>query len=647
MVASPMPAGARPRAARRPLRGSGRNKPMRFTGLGSLWLKLALLFAIVLLPPTLLSGALAWNAFSDHTRRAILTVRQFTVLAATYERRFFEDTRKRLQRLANDPALVNTDPAICAVPLLHMLDAYPEFSDLIYYGPDGHQKCGTDASLDNASSLSWFRDVDMFRSFTISDYTFSNAAPRPVIVAALPVYDPTGRLDGILSASIDLTWLSAFLRDVRLPADGIFFLLDSSGNVLANSATLLGNATPALPKSKPDEPAIDASAPPALGPGMLTSVVEPDLVDDVINRRLVDFEAIGKDDVRRVYSSVALPHGGVTMLSGVPADVAFGWVERDLVMRILSLVAIWLAGIVAAWLGTRWLVTQWIAPLGKVAQAYGGGDYSTRIELDRAPNELRELGATMMQMAARIEARESDLRTSLAQKDVLLREIHHRVKNNLQIVSSLLNVRSATSAGAGDHQGLEEFKTRVRALALVHRHLYESADVQLVGLRPFLTELCNMLVRTLAHNRQAISLDVDVPDLQVLSDRAVTMALLVTEVVTNSLKHGFPGERAGRISVRLTLEERTACTLRIADNGIGFVPTDCDDMGPGIGRQLIGAFARQLDGELTVEGEGGTTVSIRFDRRVLSGDTPNSAAWPSADCGHDRTLADGGARTPP
>src|SRR5690606_22550145 len=138
----------------------------------------------------------------------------------------------------------------------------------------------------------------------------------------------------------------------------------------------------------------------------------------------------------------------------------------------------------------------------------------------------------------------------------------------LQIVSSLLNVRSATSAGEGDRQGLEEFKTRVRALALVHRHLYESADVQLVGLRPFLTELCTMLVRTLAHNRQAVSLEVDVPDLPVLSDRAVTMALLVTEVVTNSLKHGFPGERAGRITLRLTPEEGTACTLRIADNGI-------------------------------------------------------------------------------
>src|SRR3546814_9494822 len=94
----------------------------------------------------------------------------------------------------------------------------------------------------------------MFRSFTISDYTFSSTAPRPVIVAALPVYDPTGRLDGILSASIDLTWLSAFLRDVRLPADGIFFLLDSSGNVLANSATLLSNATPALPDRKSTRP---------------------------------------------------------------------------------------------------------------------------------------------------------------------------------------------------------------------------------------------------------------------------------------------------------------------------------------------------------------------------------------------------------
>src|SRR3546814_14083112 len=74
-----------------------------------------------------------------------------------------------------------------------------------------------------------------------------------------------------------------------------------------------------------------------------------------------------------------------------------------------------------------------------------------------------------------------------------------------------------------------------------------SSDLQLVGLRPFLTELCNMLVRTLARNRQAIWLDVDVPDLQVLSDRAVTMALLVTEVVTNSLKHGFPRSEERRV----------------------------------------------------------------------------------------------------
>src|SRR3546814_19867129 len=93
------------------------------------------------------------------------------------------------------------------------------------------------------------------------------------------------------------------------------------------------------------------------------------------------------------------------------------------------------------------------------------------------------------------------------------------------------------------------------------------------------------------------------------------MALLVTEVVTNSLKHAFPGERTGRISVRLTREGEAACTLRIADNGIGFVPSERDepdDTAAGIGRQPIGAFARQLDGEMTVAGKGGTPVWKRL-----------------------------------
>ena len=582
---------------------------------GSLWQRLALLFAVILLPPTVLSGLLAWDSFSEHTRRAMLSVRQMAVLAATYERRFFEDTRDRLQRLAGEPAILSADPALCATLLNRTLEAFPEFTELAYFDPEGRHVCGTGGGAAGVSSRPWFEDAVRFRSFTISDYTFSSSSLRPVIVAALPINDRLGQLRGVLSSSIELTWLSSFLREARLPPDGVFFLLDSNGNVLASSSSLFGSADPALPKAAADEAESRAEE-------GLSSVVRADLIDDVIHRRMVDFEAIGKDDVRRVYSSVTLPHGNVILLFGVPADVTLGWIERDLVTRVLSLVAIWLAGIVAAWLGTRWLVTRWIAPLRSMAQAYGRGDYSAKLDVERAPRELKEFGDTLMLMASRIEAREEDLRDSLAQKDVLLKEIHHRVKNNLQIVSSLLNIHGSRISGASERHALEDIKTRVRALALVHRYLYEGDDVRLVGLRSFLTELCSTLVRSLTDQSRRIRLDIDLPELAVLSDRAVPIALFVTEVMTNSLKHAFPDARPGRIAVRFNFESETACVLEVADNGIGW-PADGDsddskeDIG-GLGHQLMEAFARQLNGDLSVSRGDGTRVTLRLDVHTLT-----------------------------
>jgi two-component sensor histidine kinase len=558
----------------------------------SLWQRLALLFAIILLPPTVMSGVLAWESFSEHTKRAILSVRQFAVLSATYERRFFEDTRSRLQRLTSERAILDGDPIGCAELLRRTLEAYPEFTELFYFDPRGQQVCGTGSGIENVSGRHWFEDATRFRSFTISDYTFSTSSLQPVIVAALPVNDETGQLLGVLSSSIELTWLASFLRESRLPPDGVFFLLDSTGKVLASSSSFFGSANPALPKAESGD---DAGSIADIGPRALSSVVRADLIDDVISRRLIDFEAIGKDNVRRVYSSVALPHGNVTLLFGVPADTTVGWIERDLVSRVLSLVAIWLAGIAAAWLGTRWLVTRWIAPLRRIAHDYGRGDYNAKLDLERAPRELREFGDTLMRMASRIEAREADLRDSLAQKDVLLREIHHRVKNNLQIVSSLLNIHGGSGPDA--QPGLEDIKTRVRALALVHRYLYEGDDVRLVDLRSFLTELCSTLVRSLTAQSRRVRLEIDLPELAVLSDRAVPIALFVTEVMTNALKHAFPAGRAGRISVRFRFESETDCVLEVADDGVGG-PAELPGTDPsaGLGSRLMEAFARQLGG---------------------------------------------------
>ncbi len=579
---------------------------------GSLTQRLVILFTFILLVPTVLNVFLAWDAFSENTKRAKLSVRQFAVLAATYERRFFDDTRRILQRLANEQAVRNQEADRCTRLLRQILENSREFSSLIYSDADGRPVCWTADSIKKVPAQTQLQERAIVRDFSLSDYMFTPDSPFPVIVATQPVFADNGHLTGVLSASIELYWLTTFVHEARLPSDGVFFLLDSNGNVLANRALFFDNRNPALPKT-------------GSGPSRnetLRSAVGEDLIDEVVGRRLVDFEAIGNDEVRRVYSSVALPHGNVTVLFGVPAASALGWIEKDLVTRILSVCGIWWTGIAAAWLGTRLLITRWIMTLRRMAQALAGGNYAVAdFNLNEAPSELRSLGETMVLMAGRIEAREEELSRSVQQKDILLKEIHHRVKNNLQIVSSLLNLHGKSVAEPNARNALDDVKMRVRALALVHRYLYEADDVRVVPLQMFMTELCRTLVNSLSDARRRISLRVDIPEMTIVSDWAVPVALLVTEAITNAMKHAFPDGRPGNIAVRLALNGATGqAVLTVSDDGIGPPLPDPDQSNRHLGLHLIQAFARQIGGDLAISGPPGMTIKVRFGVARLTGE---------------------------
>lgn len=576
----------------------------------SLRQRLVLLFAVILLPPTVLSLYLAWDSFVEHKARAKLQVRQLAMLAATYESKFFDDARETLQRLAERIAVESQDGAPCQALLSEAAETAPEFAAVALFDPGGDPVCGSDHEAPSVADRDWFREVQRFRHFTISDYTFGPGSAYPVIFVAQAVRGSEGRLKGVLAATIELYWLSSFIRDAKLPLDSVFFLLDSNGNVLADRSLFLDSSSPGLPKNG------------AAGKltASLDSVVQKDITAEIVKRRLVDFEAIGNDELRRVYSSVALPHGNVIALFGVPASSALGWLERDLIARVLSLAAIWLTAIGAAWFGTRLLVTRWTAALQQMAFAYGNADYSAKLDLTNAPSELSDLGNTLMLMASRIEGREDELKASLEQKNVLLKEIHHRVKNNLQIVLSLLNIRRKSARTSEDFSAIEEIRTRVNALALVHRHLYEGDDVRLVDFRSFMTDLCQNTLCGLKTSTHQITLHLELPEFMIASDKATPIALLVTEAMTNSVKYAFPNRQPGTISIRFRDNDDGTSTLIIADDGIGLADND-DSKGKvrGMGLNLVCAFARQLNGEVTFSGPPGSTIEIRLERAVLSG----------------------------
>jgi two-component sensor histidine kinase len=238
---------------------------------------------------------------------------------------------------------------------------------------------------------------------------------------------------------------------------------------------------------------------------------------------------------------------------------------------------------------------------------------SARPEL-KGPAELRALAATFDEMAARIEGRERELREAIATREAMLREIHHRVKNNLQIVTSLLNLQAKSVQGEQAQRAFSDIQTRVKALALVHRYLYESDDLQSVNLGAFLKELAASLQLSYGMSDEQVAIEVVAQEVWDISDRAVPLALFMTEAMTNALKHAFPEGRKGIIRISLTTTPKGVIRFSVEDNGIGL--TDAQSVAQtgttSLGMSLIKAFARQVDGNLTISGPPGTIVAIEF-----------------------------------
>lgn len=199
---------------------------------------------------------------------------------------------------------------------------------------------------------------------------------------------------------------------------------------------------------------------------------------------------------------------------------------------------------------------------------------------------------------------------ALAERDVLLREVYHRVKNNLQQIDGLIALESETLSDPEAKHVLAALSGRVRALGAVHQRLISSDSVMELSVGGFMADLCREIGRSHNLGKRSISLDVQVDDSKIHIDRAVIVGLLVNELVTNALKHAFPDGRSGVVTVRYAREEE-GTVLEIADNGVGL---DSDrnvvDSPRQLGLRLVGGFADQLDGRIEFVSSGGTRARV-------------------------------------
>jgi PAS domain S-box-containing protein len=210
---------------------------------------------------------------------------------------------------------------------------------------------------------------------------------------------------------------------------------------------------------------------------------------------------------------------------------------------------------------------------------------------------------------------EQAIRASLEEKTVLLKEVHHRVKNNLQIVVSLLNLQAVRIKNPVALDTLQETGNRVRSMALLHETLYLSGGLAQVNFASYIESICSHLLRSYGPKTARVKLERRMEEVSIDLDQAVACGLIINELVSNALKHAFPEGRTGRIAVELQTAEQDRVILRVADDGVG-LPAQLDlRQTETLGHQLVFMLAEKLRGAVEVTRDGGTAFCITFQTK--------------------------------
>jgi two-component sensor histidine kinase len=196
---------------------------------------------------------------------------------------------------------------------------------------------------------------------------------------------------------------------------------------------------------------------------------------------------------------------------------------------------------------------------------------------------------------------EETVRASLKEKETLLKEIHHRVKNNLQVTSSLLRLQTEAVTDASARRALGDSQNRIRSMALVHELLYRSKDLSRVDLAEYVRDVSRQLLRSHEIDPERIRVDLRLDAAPVAADLAVPCGLILNELLTNALKHAFPEQRRGQIEIEVRAQPGRL-HLIVGDDGVGFRQTGAPTS---LGLRLVQALAEQVGGSLKVTSEPG------------------------------------------
>jgi two-component sensor histidine kinase/uncharacterized membrane protein affecting hemolysin expression len=291
-----------------------------------------------------------------------------------------------------------------------------------------------------------------------------------------------------------------------------------------------------------------------------------------------------------------------------------GGIYKSLRSYAELVILIFVISLFAAFLISTFLQKSISAPVQSLAsaaqQVSENHDYSIRVA-EPSKDELGMLTKTFNEMLARIQETDAGLRKAIDEKDVLIQEVHHRVKNNLQVILSLFDMQARHVPNREALEVFKDCKARIRSMSLVHEMLYGASDLSKIDFRQYVQKLAEDLTNSYSPNDRNLKADIDLKNLEMDISKAVPLGLLANEVLTNSIKHAFDNQADPAIFIKQVPDEKLK--IQIGDNGKG-LPAEIDFSNPkSFGLRIIRLLAEQLNADLSVDSTRGTVYTIQME----------------------------------
>jgi two-component sensor histidine kinase len=552
--------------------------PARRDLFGRIGVKLALFLTLALLPLGLIAVWQTREVSEEIEERARLTLIALTEQAASTERRVIERSLGAAEVLSVIALDLRDDAARCSRLFRQYLDTAPDHSFAGFVPRDGLMVCSSsDAPYDFSQAENFDRDfADPRRMVRVNnDAPISGAA---VLLVSEPVFED-GVIVGYIVVSTPRGIIDLEFRSIRPDNPVSLLTFTREGEVISANADI-EEVLPRLPVRRS--------------------------LADLARTGAATFVAADASESRQLYAVTPVVPGLAYAIGrwtevGAPSGLT--------VVPVYAFpVAMWLASLAVAYFAVHRVVIKHIRVLQDAMRGFAlhrklpvtGPDAADR------PTEFAEMHRTFVRTATILMRDEADLENALHEQKVLLKEVHHRVKNNLQLISSIMSMQIRAVQSGEARAVLRRLQDRVLGLAAIHRTLYQAESLSQVRIDTMLSEILAQIGRAALPPGAGVQIRLVADEVSLYPDQVVPMSLLAAEAVTNALKYvGRPAEGPARIDLNLTCAADGTVTLSIA-NTLGETPErmDPDDrirQGDGLGGRLIRAFAGQLSGHLGID----------------------------------------------